>query len=421
MSAQIEALRDRGKGRFPCPSCGTVASDDYDYPYCPRGCSEAQMLAALRARPARCEEDHSLFSGYNPMSKCLTCQVEIEWARREARRVTQVENVDTDEPTGWEPIKITDLPKPPMPSICEYAIGMCLMTPGFVHLVYGASESAKTWLAYIAVVQEVQKGNLALIIDYEIDGSLAAERLRDLGLTDEQIDAGVIYVSPEMSLTGRDMMRLVEHIDGLERTLTVAVLDSLGESTTMDGLNDNDNNDMAAWFRASTRWLIREWPSCAVVVIDHLPKDKTDSPFPIGSQRKRAFPFALLSVRNVEPFSRERSGHSVVAVRKSRDGRLTSGDQVARIDGGPEGITLGPASIDDIRAARVMELRSDITAHLLDNPKSNVTTIVKAVGGKTETVSSEVKAMLAEGLLSMEKIGNAHCYSVRAEDVVQVG
>jgi hypothetical protein len=379
------------------------------------------MLAALRARPARCEEDHSLFSGYNPMSKCLTCQVEIEWARREARRVTQVENVDTDAPTGWEPIRITDLPKPPMPSICEYEIGMCLMTPGFVHLVYGASESAKTWLAYIAVVQEVQKGNLALIIDYEVGGSLAAERLRDLGLTDEQIDAGVIYVSPEMSLTGRDMMRLVEHIDGLERTLTVAVLDSLGESTTMDGLNDNDNNDMAAWFRASTRWLIREWPSCAVVVIDHLPKDKTDSPFPIGSQRKRAFPFALLSVRNVAPFSREKSGHSVVAVRKSRDGRLTSGDQVARIDGGPEGITLGPASVDDIRAARVMELRSDIIAHLLDNPKSNVTAIVKAVGGKTETISSEVKAMLAEDLLSMEKIGNGHCYSVRAEDVVQVG
>lgn len=420
MSAEIEALRDRGKGRFSCPSCGTVASDEYDYPYCPRGCSEAQMLAALRARPASCEEDHSLFSGYNPMSKCLTCQVEIEWARREARRVTQLGNVDTDEPTGWEPVKITDLPEPPLPSICEYALGQCLMTPGYVHLVYGASESAKTWLAYIAAVQEVQKGNLALIIDYEVGGSLAADRLRDLGLTDDQIDAGIVYVSPEMSLSGRDMGRLVDHIDGMERTLTVAVLDSLGESTTMDGLNDNDNNDMAAWFRASTRWLIREWPTCAVVVIDHLPKDKTDSPFPIGAQRKRAFPFALLSIRNVEPFSREKAGHSVVAVRKSRDGRLTSGDQIARIDGGPEGISLGPASAGDIRAARTMELRSDITEHLIEYPQSSMTQIVKAVGRKTETVNYEVKAMLDEGLLSMEKAGNAHRYSVCGE-VVQIG
>ena len=78
MSAQIEALRDRGNGRFPCPSCGTVASDEYDYPYCPRGCSEAQMLAALRARP------------HKPSVK----QGHTETAMRGSQPATEVEAVE---------------------------------------------------------------------------------------------------------------------------------------------------------------------------------------------------------------------------------------------------------------------------------------------------------------------------------------
>lgn len=96
MSATIEALCTEGKGRFPCPSCGAVASDQFAYPYCPNGCTEARVLVALGSRPSRCERDHGSPHGRDPMGKCLTCQVEIEWTRSEARRVVETTSEQID-------------------------------------------------------------------------------------------------------------------------------------------------------------------------------------------------------------------------------------------------------------------------------------------------------------------------------------
>src|SRR5690606_26842648 len=141
--------------------------------------------------------------------------------------------------------------------------------------------------------------NQVLIVDYEIGDSLALDRLHDLGLTDEQIDEHVVYVSPEMTLTERLRLGLVDHVEAHGSPLTLMIIDTLGESATMAGLSTNDDSDMVSWFRSTTRWVVRQWPTCAVVVIDHLPKDKVDAEFPIGSQRKRAYPHALFSVRSV--------------------------------------------------------------------------------------------------------------------------
>jgi hypothetical protein len=110
----IEGLRERGKGSFPCPSCGATASDIYPPPYCPRGCTDQQIGAALARRPPPCIEH-----GGVPHRMCVACRLLEKYADREATRML------TDTATSYtlpESVNLADLlaePDEPTPFLVE--------------------------------------------------------------------------------------------------------------------------------------------------------------------------------------------------------------------------------------------------------------------------------------------------------------
>lgn len=115
MSDLIERLRETGKGQFPCPSCGSLASDGIGvgYPYCPKGCSAAQMVAALAAQPPACI-DH----GNHPSPVCIVCRVHIIWTDRKALRMLD----ESGDRTLPEVVNLADLlaePDEPTPYLVE--------------------------------------------------------------------------------------------------------------------------------------------------------------------------------------------------------------------------------------------------------------------------------------------------------------
>src|SRR5205085_1042900 len=124
--------------------------------------------------------------------------------------------------------------------------------------------SGKTPLCYIAVVEQVKAGNLAMIVDHEMGQSHAASLLRELGLTPEEIKAGVYFPvqPPPMTTAGRERVRKVVAEYG--RELTVAVIDSLSASMSMGpGASDNDSIDVAAWYEELSVWLTRQFNAAA--------------------------------------------------------------------------------------------------------------------------------------------------------------
>ena len=118
--------------------------------------------------------------------------------------------------------------------------------------------------------------------------------------------------------------------------LTIAVIDSVGESVAVSGLGGNDDSDMAAWFAALPKWIVTQWPGAAAVVIDHLPKNIPDSGaiYPIGSQQKRAKVHAQYWVKLVQLFSKLQDDYSVVICANERSGTYLLRQPVSQAERG---------------------------------------------------------------------------------------
>lgn len=389
MSDPIEALCSAGGGKFACPSCGALCWDGngVGYPFCPRGCSADRMRAALIEEP-RCEEDHGSYG--NPMSKCVPCQTEIEIARAKARRRAAL--ADGDDGGSWAPQSLVEVEPVPPPTILEIAPGDFLLRCGWVHLVHGAFGSAKTPLCYIAVVEAVRAGNLALIVDYEMGKSGAKAQLIELGLTEEQIDAGVYFCDQPGPMTAAAQRRIVAEVEKRGQELTVAVVDSLSESmATVAGSSDNDSLDVASWASELPGWIAKKFDA-AVLVIDH--SGVEDGPRPSGSHKKREVVQFHLWCRKDTPFSRANpeAGKSTLLVMKDRSGDREIKKAVAEIRTRPGG-SFYLAPVEGTTADEV-EIPGELQPE--NSTDEEVFEIVKA-SGETGSMKKEITGSGAQG------------------------
>lgn len=305
--------------RASCPRCQL---------YAPRLRSAMQHLA-VRTAPGATD---------NPMDSAPTAlhrqRYEYHQADRWGRRMAALAEVAGDD-DGWVAQSLTDAPPIPPPTILEIGVGTgdFLIREGWITLVHGAFGSGKTPLCYLAVVEQVKKGNLALILDHEMADSQAVGLLRELGLTDGEIDSGVYFVYDPPPPTDAGRNRLVKEIEerqeGTGRRLNVAVIDSLTESMgTVPGADDGKAADVTAWADSLPKWL-RDQFGAAVLVIDH--SGVNDGPRPANSHKKREVVQFHLWVRKDVEFSREEpeAGCSTILVYKDRSGDRRPGKAVA--------------------------------------------------------------------------------------------
>jgi KaiC/GvpD/RAD55 family RecA-like ATPase len=79
--------------------------------------------------------------------------------------------------------------------------GVFLLYDGAVHTISGESESGKTWLTLLAVLQLLQAEENALFIDFEDRADRVIARLLALGATPQQIRDHFAYVRPDRPST----------------------------------------------------------------------------------------------------------------------------------------------------------------------------------------------------------------------------
>lgn len=390
-----------GEVSGPCPlRCGGDFHLDPDREaWCTQRCDPEAVLSRLRlvaGGPPPCPDAEQ--PNHRSKGFCEVCYRHERYQRRLIDAETDSLLAEGgDDGIDWDATPLGSFGAPPVPSICEVA-GRHLLTAGFVHGVHGESEAGKSWLAYIGAAQEVVKGNAVLVIDYEMAGATARAFFATLGLTDDQMNNSIVFVNPETPIGTRARTRLIAAVLALGKPLTFAVVDSVGEGLSISGQSSNDDGDVAHWFRALPKWIVRQWPTCAVVVIDHLSKDISEASamYPIGSQRKRAAVMTQFWVKKVSAFSRTVGGHSLVVVAKDRHGYFTRKDVVARIEGGPDGVALTES--EDKRITTPSEKsaqrkRDRLIDYLTEHPEANSAAVAEHLGVSKKTALDRLRRL----------------------------
>jgi 5S rRNA maturation endonuclease (ribonuclease M5) len=212
------------------------------------------------------------------------------------------------------------IPDPPEPQIMFRADGVALFYVGKVNVLFGDSESGKTWIALAALVEVLGSGGRAAVIDLDHNGM--AETVARMIALGAKPDA----------LADLDRFRYCEPGDAAELDFFVAdlaawtpwavVADSLGEILPMLGLSSNSPDEYTAANRRVLTPLAAA--GAAVIAVDHLPKD--DGAREKGQTgtmaKRRSVNGASLRVTVRDQFTPGYGGSASLTISKDRPGGL---------------------------------------------------------------------------------------------------
>ncbi len=207
--------------------------------------------------------------------------------------------------------------------------GVALLLPG-INYLFGDSGDGKSMVALIATVLELRSGYPVIWITYEdANEDLVVERLQMLGATEAEVDL-FSFITPQVGMTNG-----AECIGDLavEIGARLLVLDSVGEAMAAGGVNEDRDNEVGPWFRATLRVIHQRVPTLAILPIDHSTKAKDNPLFPSGSKRKRAAPTGRSYLLNVggQGFGIGVVGYVQFVVAKDRGGTFQRGAIAADI------------------------------------------------------------------------------------------
>lgn len=204
------------------------------------------------------------------------------------------------------------------PTVLHRTDGQPLFYPGKVNGLLGPSESGKTWIALLAVAQQLDAGHPVTYLDFEDTEAGIVTRLRALGVTDTQMRTRLAYINPDDALTVLASADLAEHLQG--HTPATIVLDGVNAAMTLLGYDLMSNQDATAFAQRLLRPLSAT--GAAVVYIDHTPKNAQEGAAGgIGAQAKRAMTTGCaLRVEVVEAFGKGQDGRLRLHVDKDRPG-----------------------------------------------------------------------------------------------------
>jgi hypothetical protein len=154
----------------------------------------------------------------------------------------------------------------PQPSVLEIAEGLYLFYRGHLNGVVGASETFKTWLVCMAIMQELRGGGVVVYFDFESSPIIA--RLKEMGASDELLE-GFRYCQPQDQLPGvqEDRRHVIAAVVG---DATLAVADGMTEAMALEDREINSNSD-AAWFENEVLKPMTRGGDTTVLYVHHTP------------------------------------------------------------------------------------------------------------------------------------------------------
>jgi Bifunctional DNA primase/polymerase, N-terminal/AAA domain len=259
--------------------------------------------------------------------------------RLEERRNGVSTKVDTDDEErdtdSWEPVDLTDAVQGKKvrmpPSILRRSDGMCMFYEGQINYLHGADGVGKSWVGLFASKHVLDEGGHVVWLDWEDpDEVTIVGRLLDLGVAPDVILERFHYHHPETEATKPAVAKITDLIRAHGARLVV--VDSIGEAFGLDGIGENNDDEVAPWMRRVLRPLAAT--GAGVLPVDHSIKSGDNPLHPSGSKRKRAtVTGSHFLVEATRPISKEyRGGQLKLTCAKDRHGNFTRGKAAALID-----------------------------------------------------------------------------------------
>ena len=317
--------------------------------------------------------------------------------------------ISTWSPVDLEPY-LSGKVQVPDPEVCRRNDGRSLMYRGRVNMLFGSSESAKSWLAMAICLQEIETGGRALYLDFEDEPVQTLNRLRLLGAADDDLRAQFSYIRPEGPLA--DMQRnrwgkdnptrsgefAQDQFDMALKTLDPDIIVADG-MTALYGLHGLDAND-AVSTDVITSWLKRLTRNgrSTVIIIDHQAKSAEKGSMPIGSQHKVAMvQGTLLQVWPIKQPMPGAVGEMELVVLKDRPGQVRAHSQ--RTGGRGKAQVAGVVTLDS---------RTEGRSSLIITPPRRTPTggggHLNADGEDVNDVEERVEIDLTEMTATMERM-----------------
>jgi len=179
--------------------------------------------------------------------------------------------------------------------------------------------------------ERILAGEHVVYLDFEDDAKTIGARLQALGVTDDQILAGLSYIHPHDPVDAVATAQLERVL--AEHHPTLVVIDGVTEVMSINGWSINDNDDIARFFLALPKRIARHGP--AVVLVDHVVKDKESrGRYGIGGQHKLAgIDGATYTLEVTRPWGLGLDGASRISVTKDRPGHVRGGSLEGRFVG----------------------------------------------------------------------------------------
>jgi hypothetical protein len=236
---------------------------------------------------------------------------------------TATENSDSEQQrTSWWPRPISEraaeAAEAPTPTHLRRDDDNALLYAGKVNGIIGESESGKSWIALLALIQATQQGLRVLILDFEDSPNSINRRLISLGMAAEQL-ALVDYADPIEAL---GLTQKADLAEALNNTYTIALVDGVNAAMALLGYDLNSNTDATLFSTQLLRPLART--GACVITVDHVPKNPDmRGKGGIGAQAKRAMIDGCnLTAEVLEPFGKGHSGVIKLTVDKDRNGSV---------------------------------------------------------------------------------------------------
>jgi hypothetical protein len=319
-----------------------------------------------------------------------------------------------DGPTSWAPVELQAILDgdfvQPVPTMLARTDKRCLIYPARVHAWNAEPESLKTWLALWACAERLAVGEPVLYVDFEDSAPSVVGRLRALGVETATIARCFTYLRPDEALTEAAQ---ADFDRTLARQPVLVVIDGMTEAYTREGLNPENNQDVAKWIALLPRHIVLT-TNAAVVLLDHVVKDRENrGRYAIGAQHKLAGIDVALSLSVVTPLSRVQAGSVLIKVEKDRPGGIrefaSSDGYVAAIEATPTGLGAHVALRLDLPRAQNEENRPKATMEIVSM------TIEKNPGLTKKALRSAVKRNHDEVDLALELLVNEGFSEVRVE------
>jgi len=293
---------------------------------------------------------------------------------------------------GWTPLEtivagvLTGTHRRTEPTILTREDGAPLLYEARLNWIAGPPESQKSYLAALAVVQELAAGRPAVYIDFEeTDGVTISERVVAIGVGNGHTrDAILDWVcGPVTDTGGRDASKRLlwytnaRTLNGKIRTKTVTAIKRGARLVILDGcaaamgaadLQEDSAKDVNLWLAGAVWPLTRA--GAAVLVIDHIVKNAQQGVGGFASRSPRGSGAKLAAVSGVtliaepkEPGSAFTEGRVELWVTKDRPGRIRTSKRGAKRLAGL--LVSTPEQVDGLEVTRLRVLSPDDEADAL--------------------------------------------------------